>query len=125
MEGSGAAKSESMLPTVTGILLIITGLLGLVTGGQAALASGADFSIMGVPAEFIDMISGIVLVCGVIWIILSIIVLLGGIMAWQKKRWGVVILGSILGLFTIGYGLGSLLALIALILAIVSRKEYT
>ena len=47
-------------------------------------------------------------------------------MALRRRMWGLALVGSILGLFTIGYfGLSSLLSLIALIVLVMSKDEFT
>ncbi|KYK29735.1 MAG: hypothetical protein AYK23_04970 [Candidatus Proteinoplasmatales archaeon SG8-5] len=67
----------------------------------------------------------ILMVCGVIFIIFSILALLGGIMAITRKSWGFAVVGAIFGLLTIGpYGLGFVLGLVALILIIISKDEF-
>ena len=56
----------------------------------------------------------------------GIIEILGGIMALRRKMWGLALVGSILGLFFFGW-LGfeaSLLSFIALILLVISKKEF-
>ena len=114
---------NSSLPTLGGVFLLIAGILGILTWIiVASVGSLMGFSLIPVGASWI---AGIVIICGVIGIIFSIIVLLGGIMAIQRKNWGFALVGSILGLFIVGpVFISSLLALIALIVIAVSRKEF-
>jgi len=126
---SGVSK-----PMIAGILLILAGLLGLFTW----------LSVLTVPSSAIDqaltgqvltgyenleitaeMIQSILLVCGAIGCIFSILALLGGIVSLKRKLWPLALLGSILGLFTVGPMLvSSVLSLVALILLILARKEF-
>lgn len=69
-------------------------------------------------------VTGVIWICGAIGIILSLFALLGGIMSLQRKNWAFALVGGILGLFTIGFIIGSVLSLVALILIAVSKKEY-
>ena len=77
-------------------------------------------------ASFIPGFETILLVCGLIGITFSAFALLGGIMAIQRKMWGLALVGSILGLFIIGpVFISSLLSLIALILIAITHREFT
>lgn len=106
------------LPLAAGILLIIAGILGLV--------DWVLIFLLGTLAAFIPLLGSILLICGIIGITFSVLALLGGIMAVQRKMWGLALVGSILGLFIIGpYGISSLLSLIALILIAISHREFT
>ena len=137
MEGSGTAKAnKSSLPTIAGILLIIAGILALITWGFVAALGGAiesgesEFSQipgfdLGMAGVSLDFIGGFLIVCGIIGVIFALIALFGGIMAIQKKKWAIALLGSIIGLFTIGpWFLSSILSLIGLILIAVTRQEF-
>ena len=113
-----APPQKTAMPTAAGILLIIAGVLGLIDWG-IVLA-------FGTLAAFIPFLGAIILICGIIGITFSVFALLGGIMAVQRKMWGLALTGSILGLFTVGFvGEASLLSLIALILIAVSHREFT
>lgn len=113
MAGAAAPKKQSAMPTIGGILIIIAGLLEIVTGGILITGGTALFDVtLGV--------SGILAVCGAIFVLLGLIALLGGIFALQRKHFGLAVLGGILGLG--GY---FLLGLIGLILIAVSRDEFS
>ena len=128
--------SPSSKPLIAGIFLIIAGLLGILIWSMALAFDPSDLDPLmlqnTLPADspisleqLQSMIQSILLTCGVIGCILSVITLAGGIVAVKRKTWGLAIAGGILGLFTIGpFFLGSIMSLIGLILAIVSRKEF-
>ena len=70
-------------------------------------------------------LQGLLQVCGAIGIVLAIPMVVGGVFAIQRKMWGFALVGSILGLFTIGFVfLSSIFAFIALILIAMSRNEF-
>lgn len=120
-------QNPSMMPVLAGILLILTGLLGLLTWVSAisvdtSMIQGILPSNSPITAE---QLQSFLLVCGIIGSILSIIALAGGIVALRRKGWGLAMIGSVLGLFTIGpYFLASILALIGLIILVISRKDF-
>jgi hypothetical protein len=119
---------KTVLSIVGGILILIAGIMGLAMGAIFIVASdnvdtltdwGVDVAGVG------DMVSDILLACGIIVIVLAIIVLLGGFFGVMRKHWGLVILGGVLGLLLIGpYMLASIFSLIGLILVAVSKKDF-
>jgi hypothetical protein len=66
----------------------------------------------------------LLIVCAVIGFILAFLTLIGGIFSIKRKNLGLVITGAIAGIFTLGFGLGSILSIIALFIIILSRKEF-
>ena len=120
----------SYKPIIAGIILIIAGLLGIYTWATTAIfdINTMDPTIIeqleqsGVEINQIQELLG---VCSIIGIILSIFPILGGILSLKRKNWGIVIVLSIIGLFTIGpVLLSSILSLIALILVALSKNEF-
>jgi len=107
------------MPLAAGALLLAAGILGLIDWVYSILfLSSIGFFFPGLET--------ILLVCGIIGITFSVLALLGGVMAIQRKMWGLALVGSILGLFILGpYGISSLLSLIALILIAITHREFT
>jgi len=115
-------QQKTMLPVAGGIMLIIAGIISISFWAFIAFLGGAVGSLVPIGG---GVLAGILLVCGIIGIVLSLITLLGGVMGFMRKMWGLALVGGILGLFTLGwYFLGSLLSLIGLILIAISRKEF-
>lgn len=110
---------KTALPIAGGALLIVAGILGIIQWALLLAAGGAAVGV-GLPID----VAGIILVCGSIGVIFSLIALVGGVFAIQRKMWGLALAGGILGLFTLGFFIGSILALIGLILVAVARKEF-
>jgi hypothetical protein len=117
----------SSKPLIAGILLIIAGLLGIFTWSMA-LALDVSTLQNVLPADMpisVEQLQSFLNTCGIIGCILSIFALVGGIVAVNRKAWGLAVVGGILGLFTIGpFLLGSIIALIGLILVAISRKDF-
>lgn len=117
----------SSKPLIAGIFLIIAGLLGIFTW---SMALALDISTLQnvLPADTpisVEQIQSFLNVCGIIGCILSMFALVGGIVAVNRKAWGLAVVGGILGLFTIGpFFLGSILSLIGFILVAISRKDF-
>ena len=119
-------KKKTALPVIGGALLLVAGILGLFTGGVLLAIDLDELDEWGVDvAGVTDTIEDILAVCGTIIIILSLVTALGGVFGVLRKHWGIAVVGGVLGLFVIGpMALGSILALIGLILIAVSRKEF-
>jgi hypothetical protein len=119
-------KKKTVLPVIGGAMLIVAGIMGLFAGGVLLAIDLDDLDQYGVDVAGVgDVLEDILTVCGAIIIILSLIVVLGGFFGVTRKHWGIAVVGGVLGLFIIGpMLLGSLLALIGLILIAVSRKEF-
>lgn len=119
-------KEKSVLSLVGGILILLAGLMGLAMGVMMLAINVEDLEQYGVDvAGLTDMIEGILTACGVIWAILGIIALVGGVFGVMRKHWGLAVLGGVIGLLVIGpYFLGSIFSLIGLILVIVAKKDF-
>jgi MFS family permease len=127
------------MSTVAGILLIVAGAIGIICGiFYASLASmmGSFFpDMMGAIPDynttgtmefetFFDWYLSIFIICGIVMIIFSIFALLGGILSLKRKMWGIAITCSVLGLFSYGFLVSSILSLVALILIAISKEEF-
>lgn len=84
---------------------------------------GTEVEEMGMHTPW-HMIGGIMAVCAVLIIIFSIWTLLGGIYAIQRKSFAIALSGSVLGIFTIGFLVGSLLAFVAIFILVLARDEF-
>lgn len=131
--GPAMPKEKSALSLIGGVLILISGIVGLALGGVFIIAADAvsegtgeladwgvgDVSGMG------DWLTDLLLVCGAIVIILALIVVLAGVFGIMRKHWGLVIVGGVLGLFFFPlYFIGSICALVGLILVAVSKKDF-
>lgn len=119
-------KKKTVIPVIGGVLILIAGIMGLAMGGILLAIDFDDLDEYGVDVAGVgDMVEDILTVCGTIAIILGLIALIGGLFGVMRKHWGIAIVGGVLGLFVIGpMMLGSVFALIGLIMVAVSRKEF-
>ena len=113
----GPVVEKTAKPVVGGILILIGALVGIASGASLIWA-GSMFLPLG---DYGMDISGILAVCGIIWIVLSLIGLLGGIFAMQRKHFGLAIVGGIFSLL-VGF---FIFGLIGLILVAISKDEFT
>ena len=58
-------------------------------------------------------------------IVISLLVIISGILALKKIRWGIAILFSLLGFFTIGmFFISTVLSIVGLVLLFLSKHEF-
>ena len=121
-----AEKKKTVIPVIGGVLILIAGIFGLFMGGILLAIDFDELDEWGVDvAGVTDMVEDILTVCGTIWIILGLIAVIGGFFGVMRKHWGIAVVGGVMGLFVIGpMALGSILALVGLILVAVSRNEF-
>ena len=113
-------------PTVAGILDIVSGAVGLIAvlGLVIAIGVTGGFYIPGteqIPKFVPSLLAGIAILLG----ILSILSLLGGIYAIQRKKWGLALTGSISAVFASIPLLGGLpIGITAIVLTALSKGEF-
>ncbi len=125
--------NKSPIPMIAGILLIIAGILAFLfwiqffTIDVATLESLIDISQFEQinPSISSEQIVEFLNTCAIIGCIIVVFTILGGILSLKRKLWGIALACSIIGLFSLGILLfSSVLSLIAMILLIISRKEF-
>jgi len=113
-------------PTVAGILDIVSGSVGLIAVSGLIIAIGVTggFYIPGaeqIPKFVPSLLTGIAVPLA----ILSILSLVGGIYAVQRKKWGLVLAGSISAIFASIPLLGGLpVGITATVLTTFSKNEF-
>jgi hypothetical protein len=123
---------KPLFPKVAGFLLILAGIVTiffsfvLLTVDNNTLEQIINTPQLQQFAEIITVqqLKTIYTICGSTTIIIAIISILGGICAIKKRQFLVAIIGSVLGLFTILYVLPGIIYIAALLLLILSRKEF-
>jgi hypothetical protein len=126
-------KSKSILPTIIGFLLIIAGALAMINWISfflldiTTLGSYYDISQLQqvypniTPQQFLDFLR----TCAAIGLVISIFPILGGLLAIKRKMWGISVACSIIGLLSIGiFFTSSLFSLIAIVILVISKKEF-
>jgi len=120
-------------PMIAGILLIIAGILAIINWIQiytidaTTLDSLIDISQLKDidPTITAESIVNFIKNCAIIGFIISIFTILGGFISIKRKLWGIALTCSIIGIFSIGIIFtSSLLSFIAMIILIMTRKEY-
>jgi hypothetical protein len=126
-------KNRSSIPTIAGIILIIAGILAILNWIQTytlnveTLESFLNISQIQElnPSITLEQLLGIIHICAIIGVIISLFPILGGLLAIKRKLFYIALAGSILGLFSIGFVFSSsILSLIGLVLLFISRKEF-
>ena len=125
-------REGSKKPMIAGVLLIIACLLAFVGAGQVFFFDMDTIDLEGIlEDEEVDdeidtgFIQTIINICGVVFLIFGIVLLVGGIFAIKRMNWGIALVASIVGLFSLGpFLLGSIFSLVALILLFMSKEEF-
>lgn len=74
--------------------------------------------------EIFEQFGGLISGVGIITLICSLLAIIGGYFAINRKKYVIVVLCSIAAIFSFGFFIGSLLAIIALIIIIISSNEF-
>ena len=128
---SGSTKRQISKPLIAGILLIIAGILGIVNGITVSFVDTLSIEealnqamIQGQNISSQD-IQNVLQICSIVFIVLSVFPILGGILAIKRNLWVGALICSIIGIFTIGPILiSSILAIIATVLIATSKAEF-
>lgn len=105
----------SALPAVAGVLMIVDagfkflGLLAFLAAGIFAVAP---------PAGFAETLA-VFIFLAILLAVIGVLLIIGGISALQRRRWGIALAGSIASVVTF-----SLLGIAALILLVISRQDF-
>lgn len=124
------SKKESKKPMIAGVLMIIVFLMAMITAsGMFLFDTDALTDIEEIEEEIgedldVELVETAMDVCGALILVFGIVALISALCAIKRIYWGLALLGSILGIFTIGpWFLGSILSIAALILLIMSRDS--
>jgi hypothetical protein len=115
------------MPAVGGALVIAAGVLAIAMGAMYMTLDVSDIENLGVslPAEYTaEDLAGMLTTCGAVLFVFAIVAIIGGVFGIRRKRFVLAIAGGVFGLLGIGFIVGSVLALVGLILLAVSRKEF-
>lgn len=128
-----SVTAKSSIPLIAGIILIVAGVLSVIFWASffsldaATLEKTVDISQFKQldPDITAETVLGFLRTCAIIGGIIAVFPVLGGILAIKRKLWGISLASSIIGLFSLGIVFSSsLLSFIAMILLIISRKEF-
>jgi len=117
-------EHESSRPWIVTVLLIGAFALSLMSLVELLLVSDDVTEITEIYPSTID-ISGFLVCCGMIVLVAAISCLVGAIFSFKRSRHSLVVVASAVGMLGVGpLFLGSLLSMVAMIIAAVSRKDY-
>ena len=89
---------------------------------------GTGTNSYGFDRELVESIlgglHGFLTFIGVVTLICSIVALIGGIFALKRENYGIVVAGSVVGIFSFGFAIGSILAIIALFVLLLASDEF-
>ncbi len=92
------------------------------------IPDGSGELTYGVSPDTIDKIfgdiHGFLTIIGIVTIICSIFAMIGGIFAIKREHYGVVIAASVVGIFSFGFAIGSILSIIALFIILLASDEF-
>jgi len=126
-------SNRKSMPLIAGILLIISGIIAIlfwisiITMDMSTVESLIDVSQLQQinPAITPEQIKEMLTLCGAIGTIIAVFPILGGVLSFKRKLWGMTLVGGILGLLTMGpFFASSILALVGIVLIAISRKEF-
>lgn len=67
---------------------------------------------------------GFLTVIGIITLVCSVMALIGGIFALKREHYGVAIAAAVVGIFSFGFAIGSILSIIALFVILLASDEF-
>ncbi len=109
-----SSASHSNGPVIGGIFAILAGVFAL-GQGLIYMAGSAMIVLPG---------TGTLCLCGGIDFVFGMVSVLGGVCALSRKKFGLAVLGAVLGMLGLGLIIGFIFGLIALILIAISREEF-
>ena len=101
---------------IGGIFVFISGMMGILNG-IFVIQFVDDVMFFEINAQY----------CGIIEIIFGVFAIIGGLMAVQRKKWGIAMTGSVFAIFPVGFifiFISSILGIIGLILIASSKDEF-
>jgi hypothetical protein len=72
-----------------------------------------------------EVLSSVAYVCAIVFAITSVFAIIGGYFALKRSNFSMAIIGAILGIFSLGFVIGSIFAIIAIVLLFLSKDEFT
>jgi hypothetical protein len=102
-------------PVTAGILDIISGIWALCWVFALALGGGITSIVSGVPQWVPTLLFGL----AIPFALLALLAVIGGIVAIQRKSWGLALAGSISAFFCC-----AILGIVSIILVAISRSEF-
>ncbi len=101
-------------------MILIAGILGLISSIIIVLAAREVAQVVQPTSFAPERISG----AGLVFLVLNLVVIAGGIAALRRRLWGLALAGGILGILVGGFIIGNLLAIVGTITVALARREF-
>ena len=111
-------------PIIISFLLLVSGVLGLFTA--VFLSSNVSMipSELGIITEIMEILARERVLLSFVVVLCSSIAIVGSFTAFLRRYFVVTLICAIIGIFSIGFVIGLVLAIIALVLIIIARDEF-
>ena len=110
----GTYTTETAKPAIGGILAVFAGILGII---ESVVVYGAVTSF--------PYYTGSAVCCAGLLGLFGLLAVVGGFFATGRSNFLYAIAGAICGILSFGFGLGSVLAIVGLILIAISKDEFS
>ena len=111
--------------SIAGFLLIITGVVNVPIAIWAGATMGGGLMTMPVPEAAKGVLSAFIMVCAAVVVAMSIVTTVAGYFAVKRRKYMLVMIGGVLGLFTLGpFCITSFLAAAALLIVYSCRDQF-
>ena len=117
-------KKKTNKPTIASFLLLTTGVLGIFTAILYGSGSGQLIPELAFITSNLSMFSFDKLALSLLLVIFSIFALAGSVTVFKRRYFVFTAICAFIGIFSIGFFVGLVLAIVALELIIVSRDEF-
>lgn len=116
-------KKKTNKPNIASFLLLTTGILGVFT---AVIYGSKDQPILAELQFFTDLLSQTFepAIFSVILIIFSLCAFIGSLTSYNRRYYIISLICAVLGTFSIGFFIGTILSIIAFILLVFSKVEF-
>ncbi len=122
-------KERTWKPTTAGVLNIISGVLGIIGGVFLVISPRLMIDLMDMGSLYgttpsdraaLQFTLNMLVVGGIIWLIMGIIAIIGGVFSTKRKKWGLGLAASIMAII-----LTLVLGVLSTIFISLGRKEFT
>ncbi len=118
MSGAGGGSSGSFWVTIGGIFVILSGVVAFYSAYQLFQAESVIEVELGYELSSISC-------CGGLEIVFGAIAIIGGLLATMQRKFAFALIGSAIGILSLGpYLIGSGLAFIGLLFIVLNKKEF-
>ena len=115
-------KKKTNKPVIASFLLLATGVLGIFTAVILVSSNGSVVSYLESIMSYFSTVD--IVVPSVVLVVFSAFAFAGSVTAFKRRYFIFTVICTVLGIFSIGLFIGSILAIAALILLILSRDEF-